>query len=152
MPSTEQTIKDAIITKLNADATTKDEKTDPLTTTKIRQWEQMRPPNLNEIRYPYGYVSFAGQSEERADIKNYDYDFVFEIGVIQRNQKELTAENFVLDLLGKVENVIKADWTLSGNTKNLSKSITRTVINTGDNAISYIVINTKFRKSKVARI
>jgi len=152
MTSVEESIKNAIISQLNADTTTRDIKTNPSATSKIRAWEQQVPEDTERnIRYPYGYVTFTGQEDVGSSILNYRYDFHFEIGIIQRTQKEVTAEDFVLDLMDKVETVIKKDWTLGTVTQNISSPVLRSMVDTGSNGLSWVIILVHFRKKKVAR-
>ena len=138
----EQTIRDEIIEDLNADTTTSASKSED----KVNAWG-VDPPNTR-TQYPYGYVKFVRRDvdPEHTDIFKFSYVFTFELGVAQRRQKEINAENFVLDMLAKAETVIRKNLTLGDNVQNLAFGYDKDSRDL-DTSTSWIIMMIQFRKS-----
>lgn len=105
----ERAIRDKIISKLNADATTKEP-------TVVTKWYKSEPASSR--RLPFGYVQFNRRSAvaERSEHTSHEYEFEFEVGVVQKvtRTQEQEADDWVTDLTAKVETVLLKSLDLDG--------------------------------------
>lgn len=82
----------------------------------VKLWmfgEPKNPPRNGQ--YPAVYVEFVGR--EPADIAESDrflYNFVYEIGIIERDRNEDDAEKRAEDKMEKAESVLRSNSTLDG--------------------------------------
>ena len=70
---------------------------------------------INFKRYPFIYVQFEGRKYSgKANLNNFLYDLIFEIGVADRSVKEDEAEKSVYDKVEAIDNSLNNNPSLDG--------------------------------------
>ncbi|NWG09035.1 MAG: hypothetical protein HXX80_01765 [Nitrososphaerales archaeon] len=83
--------------------------------TKIKEYHFGAPVTFAKVRYPAIYVQFNGRRVSgKANVNQFLYDLVFEIGVADRSVKEDDAEKSVYDKAEAIDSVLRDNPTLDG--------------------------------------
>ncbi|MEM3708826.1 MAG: hypothetical protein QXF43_04200 [Nitrososphaerales archaeon] len=88
---------------------------------KIKEYHFGAPITFAKIRYPSIYVQFNSRKYSgKANVNQFLYDLIFEIGIADRSVKEDEAEKSVYDKAEIIDNILSNNPSLDGLVANIS--------------------------------